>query len=132
MLRQDPGVDNALGLVKFLIPNRHSIFLHDTPQQQLFDRRLRTFSSGCIRLERPMELADYLLKDDPAWTGERVQEALGSGEPTRIAVKRPVALHMTYATAWVDRDGTAHFRADPYGRDEELARAIFGARHAGG
>ena len=132
MLRQDPGVDNALGLVKFLIPNRHSIFLHDTPQQQLFDRRLRTFSSGCIRLEQPMELADYLLKDDPAWTGERVQEALGSGEPTRIAVKQPVDLHMTYATAWVDRDGTAHFRADPYGRDEELARAIFGARHAGG
>ena len=80
MLRQDPGLDNALGLVKFMMPNGFSVYLHDTPQQQLFARRTRTFSSGCIRLEKPMELAAYLLKDEPGWNPLRIDEVVYSGE----------------------------------------------------
>ena len=126
-LRQDPGLDNALGIVKFMMPNGFSVYLHDTPQQQLFARRTRTFSSGCIRLEKPMELAAYLLKDDPAWTPLRIDDVIYSGETTEVPLSRPIPIHMTYSTAWVDPDGTLHFGADPYERDRLLHRALFRA-----
>ena len=126
MLRQDPGLDNALGLVKFIMPNGFSVYLHDTPQQQLFARRTRTFSSGCIRLERPMALAAYLLKDQAGWNPLRIDDVVYSGETTRVALSHPIPVHMTYSTAWVDPDGTLHFRADPYERDSILHQALFG------
>ena len=72
-IRQNPGPLNALGRVKFMFPNRHNVYLHDTPSRELFGRTERAFSSGCIRLERPMELADYLLRGDPSWPPERIR-----------------------------------------------------------
>lgn len=123
-LRMDPGPENPLGQVKFMFPNAYSIYLHDTPSRELFDRSRRDFSSGCIRVERPMELAEYLLRDDPRWTRERMDAALrGSGEQT-VPLSRPVPVHILYWTAWAERDGAVHFREDIYDRDDALAEAL--------
>lgn len=123
-VRQRPGPDNPLGQVKFMFPNEHDIYLHDTPADHLFDRVERDFSHGCIRLERPLDLARYLLKDDPKWTPEAVQSALASGEHASIPLPKPLAVHILYWTAWVDAGGTVQFRKDVYGHDAKLAEAL--------
>jgi L,D-transpeptidase YcbB len=122
-LRQRPGPDNPLGQVKFMFPNEHDIYLHDTPADHLFAEAERDLSHGCIRLERPMDLAHYLLKGSD-WTPEKLQEALASGEQKSIELPKPLPVHLLYFTAWVDKDGTVQFRRDVYGHDAKLAKAL--------
>jgi L,D-transpeptidase YcbB len=119
-IRQRPGPLNALGRVKFHIPNDFSVFLHDTPSTALFARSVRAFSHGCIRLEKPLELAEYLLGDDPRWNRSAIDAATGTGRERQIAVRQPLPVHILYWTAWAGRDGEIEFRHDLYGRDEPL------------
>ncbi len=122
-LRQRPGPDNPLGQVKFMFPNEHDIYLHDSPAEHLFAETERDFSHGCIRLERPMDLAHVLLQGSE-WTPEKLQEALDSGEQKTVTLPRPLPVHLVYFTTWVDKDGTVEFRHDVYGHDAKLAKAL--------
>lgn len=122
--RQDPGPLNALGVVKFMFPNLHNVYLHDSPARELFARPDRTFSSGCIRIEHPIDLAEHLLRTDSSWTRERILAAVERGEETTVRLPDPVEVHLQYWTSWVDSDGTVQFRKDVYGRDELLAQAL--------
>src|SRR5262249_59926326 len=99
MLRQRPGPTNALGRIKFMFPNEHFVFLHDTPSRDLFNRDERAFSSGCIRVEHPFELADLLLKDDPKWTAETLQQAVVSERSQSGSLQRPLLVLILYMTA---------------------------------
>ncbi len=123
-LRQQPGSHNALGLVKFMLPNPYAIYLHDTPARQLFAKPVRSFSHGCIRLEKPFVLAQYLLKDLPNWDEEHRTQITSSGVETEIRLPKPIPVHLMYLTAWADSSGTAYFRDDVYERDAELARIL--------
>ena len=116
-LRQEPGPANALGRVKFLFPNPYDVYLHDTPSRDLFQKDDRTFSSGCIRLARPLELAVYLLQGTPLGSMEALTAAIASDKTQSIPIPSPIAVYMAYMTAWVDRDGTVQFRRDIYNRD---------------
>jgi len=129
-LRQDPANSNALGRVKFIFPNEFSIYLHDTPARELFNKTKRTFSSGCIRIEKPMELAAYLLEDNSKWTFEKLTDALNSKKNRTILLSDPMNIHILYWTAWVDKDGTVNFRDDIYGRDRQLNIALNEKIHA--
>ncbi len=122
-LRMDPGPWNPLGRVKFMFPNAFNVYLHDTNERWLFDRHLRTFSSGCIRIERPVELARFLLRDRPGWSEERLQESLQRTRPMQVGIE-PVPTHIQYWTAWVDREGAIQFRSDLYQRDLDLEVAL--------
>lgn len=122
-LVQRPGPDNALGLVKFMFPNKYAVYLHDTNQRDLFDRTERNLSSGCVRLEHPFEFASLLMEGNPDWSGQRMQAILESGKTTRINLDRPVPVLLTYWTAWVE-NGNVQFRKDPYGRDEPILAAL--------
>ncbi len=123
-LRQPPGADNPLGRIKFLFPNRFDVYLHDTPSGRQFASSERDFSHGCVRLEKPFALADYVLAGDPRWDPPAVAAALAGGRTTTIAVPRPLPVHILYWTAWVDGDGTVQFRRDVYGHDATLAAAL--------
>ena len=123
-LRQDPGPLNALGRVKFMFPNKFAVYLHDTPQRSLFKRASRDFSSGCIRIEKPIELAEYLLQNDPQWPNEKITETIESGVTTVVRIKDPIPVHLLYLTAWVTETGTIHFGNDIYDRDPPLSRAL--------
>lgn len=115
--RQDPGPRNPLGVVKFLFPNRYSVYLHDTNNPDLFERAERFLSHGCVRLSNARELASYLLRDDPAWNDERLERAIAAGKTLTVMLPRPLPIHIIYQTAWVDGTGQVHFRRDVYGRD---------------
>lgn len=131
VLRQRPGPANALGRIKFMFPNRFDVYLHDTPATGLFGRAARAFSSGCIRLSRPLDLAEELLRDQPGWSRQAVERAIAEGAPQRrINLTTPVPVHLTYATVWRGGDGRPQFRADIYGRDAELQRALEARRGA--
>ena len=93
-VRQKPGPKNALGKVKFLFPNRFDVYLHDTPSRSLFSRTVRSFSHGCIRVEKPVELAEYLLKDNPAWTPQKIAAALAKGREQWVSIPRPLPVHL--------------------------------------
>jgi murein L,D-transpeptidase YcbB/YkuD len=121
-LRQRPGPNNALGRIKFLFPNRFNVYLHDTPSRSLFGRTVRTFSHGCIRIEKPLEMAEWVL--GPEWTPETIQAAIATGKERTVPVLRPIPVHVTYATAWVDAAGTLQIRTDVYGRDKPLDEAL--------
>jgi murein L,D-transpeptidase YcbB/YkuD len=123
-LVQAPGADNALGLIKFMFPNDHSVYLHDTNDRGLFDRAERNLSSGCVRIENPFVLADLLLAGRPGWSPERRDEILASGRTTRIDLPRPMPIVLTYYTAWVDESGTMQFREDVYARDQAVLAAL--------
>lgn len=125
VIRQRPGASNALGRVKFIFPNSYSIYMHDTPSQGAFALEQRAFSHGCIRLSRPQELAEYLLRDDPDWTPERIRQAMYSGQETTVQMKEKRPVRISYFTAWVDGEGLLNFREDVYGHDERLARELF-------
>jgi murein L,D-transpeptidase YcbB/YkuD len=118
--RQDPGPDNALGLVKFEFQNSEDVYLHDTPTKNLFDEDKRHFSSGCIRLEHPFELVTYLMKEDPEWNSEKEQQILAMGKTTYVRAATPTPVFITYLTAWVDDSGKIEFRDDVYGRDMSI------------
>ena len=124
-MRQKPGGDNSLGKVKFLFPNSFNIYFHDTPAKSLFNKDVRAYSHGCIRLSEPEKLADYLLKDDPKWTTEKINEAMNKGNEEFVAVKKPVPVFITYYTAWVDDSGKLNFRNDIYGHDADIAAKMF-------
>jgi murein L,D-transpeptidase YcbB/YkuD len=124
LLRQRPGPGNALGKVKFMMPNPFDVYLHDTDDRDLFREPRRSFSSGCIRLEQPLELLDWALAETPAWPPQAARMALDSGEERRVALDRPIPVHIEYRTAWVHADGTAQFRPDLYGRDRLVAAAL--------
>lgn len=124
--RQDPGPANALGRVKFMFPNRFNIYLHDTPARNLFDRSDRAFSSGCIRLERPLELAAYLLADVPGWDRAGIEKAIAEGATRIVRLATPIPVHLTYSTVWIGEGGTVQFRDDVYGRDGLLLKALYG------
>jgi len=124
LLRQDPGPGNALGRIKFQIPNRHDIYLHDTPSHELFARTERIFSSGCIRVERAVDLAERLLAADPAWTRARIEETIAAGSTVSVRIPAPLPVYLLYWTAWVDHDGALQLRDDVYGRDAALLEAL--------
>ncbi len=115
---QKSGDGNALGHVKFIMPNNFNIYLHDTPADGLFKRRERALSHGCVRLEKPIELAEYLLRDQPKWNRERIEEAMKSPEPINVNLKKLYPVHIVYRTVWVDEDGNVNFREDIYGHDK--------------
>ena len=114
-LRQKPGERNSLGLVKFLFPNEFNVYLHDTPADNLFDKLTRNFSHGCVRVDKPAELAAYLLRDQPEWTAEKIEKAMHAETENHVALKSPVPVHIVYWTAWVDSTGVLQIRPDVYG-----------------
>jgi murein L,D-transpeptidase YcbB/YkuD len=121
MVRQKPGKDNSLGLVKFIFPNENNVYLHSTPAQELFSRSRRDFSHGCVRVEKPAELAAYLLRNQPPWTLEKVQQAMQSGpDNQQVNLATPVPVLIFYITAVVEEDGSVHFFDDIYGHDKSL------------
>ncbi|HEX9161513.1 MAG TPA: L,D-transpeptidase family protein, partial [Thermoanaerobaculia bacterium] len=122
-LRQKPGPWNALGSIKFNIPNRYAVYLHDTPSRELFSRAVRTFSHGCMRVEKPVDLALYLLRDNPGWTKERIIEQSKTGVERAIDLRSPLTVHVLYWTAYVD-GGEVHFAPDIYARDPALDAAM--------
>jgi len=123
-LRKEPGPDNDLGRIKFIFPNRFAVYLHDTPTRHLFQREVRSFSSGCVRLEKPLELARYLLQDDPDWSREDLEDAIRSGKRRVVPLSTPVPVHLLYWTVWAGAGEAVEFRPDVYGRDELLDRAL--------
>ncbi|HEX7906088.1 MAG TPA: L,D-transpeptidase family protein [Chitinophagaceae bacterium] len=124
-IRQKPGGANALGKVKFLFPNSFNIYFHDTPSKSLFEKDKRAFSHGCIRLKEPEKMANYVLRDQPEWTPEKINEAMKSGEEKFVKVKNPIPVVITYYTAWTDENGKLNFREDIYGHDSRLAKKMF-------
>jgi murein L,D-transpeptidase YcbB/YkuD len=129
-LRQRPGPKNALGRVKFLFPNAHDVYLHDTPAQALFQRSRRDFSHGCVRVEEPEALAVWVLRDQPDWTRERIAEALAGADERWVSVSSRILVILLAGTARVRPDGSVAFTEDLYGHDAALERAL-AARDAG-
>ncbi len=124
-LRQDPGPENALGRLKFIFPNKHSVFLHDTPHRELFNKPERAFSSGCIRIENPLKLAELLLHND-ALQASDLQSIVDSGITQRIYLDKPVPVVIIYLTASIDTDGNVMFYRDIYNLDNKVLRALDG------
>ena len=122
-LVQEAGPHNALGQIKFEFPNKYSVYLHDTPAKRLFTDPERAQSHGCIRLERPLDLAEELLRDDSSWSREAVEEAIRGGETQRITLNEPMPVVITYVTAFVTDEGVVNFRPDIYGLDAQLKLA---------
>jgi len=125
-IRQRPGPNNALGRVKFMFPNRFNVYLHDTPARSLFARSGRAFSHGCIRLARPIDLAEQVLQSVRGWDRARIDRVLASKERTTVRLPAPLPVHLTYATAWLDENGAVQFRSDIYDRDTKLENALLG------
>jgi murein L,D-transpeptidase YcbB/YkuD len=124
-VRQKPGPKNALGLVKFIFPNQYNVYLHSTPEQELFSRSRRDFSHGCIRVERPADLAAWVLRDRPEWTMDKIQAAMKSGaDNVQVNLKAPIPVLILYSTAVVDPDGQVRFFDDIYGYDKSLDKVL--------
>jgi murein L,D-transpeptidase YcbB/YkuD len=123
-LRQDPGEDNALGLVKIMFPNPHMVYLHDTPTKSLFDRDQRTFSSGCIRVEKAFELAELVLNDPARWNQATMAEVVATKKTQTVNLAEPVPVLLLYWTAQPRPDGQVVFRNDIYGRDPATLAAL--------
>ena len=123
--RQRPGADNALGLVKFIFPNHFSIYLHDTPSDRLFFKEKRPLSHGCIRIEDPIAMAKYVMRDQPEWTETRIRTAMDARSEQTVRLKSPIPVHIGYWTAWVEPDGkTVAYTDDPYRIDAAHARIL--------
>ncbi len=123
-LRQTPGPWNSLGLIKFNIPNKYGVYLHDTPAKTLFEASARAFSHGCMRIEKPVDLAEWLLRDRPEWPPDRIVQESQRGIETTIPVTKPLPVHVLYWTAFVDESGELHFAPDIYHRDGRLDAAM--------
>ncbi len=119
---QATGDANALGRVKFMFPNRHAVYLHDTPTKYLFDRGQRTYSSGCIRIADPIWFAEYLLTDKDGWDRERITAAMRRATPLDVPINEHMPIHILYITAWADEEGNPVFRHDVYGYDKVLSK----------
>ena len=122
--RQDAGQGNALGQVKFMFPNPFNVYLHDTPHKELFQRTERAFSSGCIRVQKPLELAEYLLRDQPEYSKGQIRRIIESGVTQTVMLKKRPEVFLLYLTAWVDGNGGINFRRDIYERDRKLIDAL--------
>jgi murein L,D-transpeptidase YcbB/YkuD len=116
-LKQAPGPKNALGRVKFMFPNDHGVYLHDTPSKELFNRSIRTYSHGCIRVEKPIDLAEYLLRGTEKWTRSAILDTIERKKEKSISLPEEIPVYIQYWTAWVDDEGTVQFRNDIYGYD---------------
>lgn len=123
-VRQRPGPRNSLGLVKFMFPNDENVYLHSTPAQELFSRTRRDFSHGCVRVERPVDLGVWVLRDVPGWDREKIVEAMHAGKPTRVNLPRPLPVILFYTTAIAGLDGRPQFFEDVYGHDAKLEKAL--------
>lgn len=122
--RQEPGPLNPLGRLKFMFPNTFDVYLHDTPAKRLFSENVRAFSHGCTRIEKPVELGEYVLRDNPGWTREKLVNEIEEGIEKKVLIPRPLNVHFIYLTAWVDEGGTLQFRDDIYRRDKGLDEAL--------
>jgi L,D-transpeptidase YcbB len=123
-VRQRPGNRNALGGVKFVLPNNLDIYLHSTPAQQLFEQSRRDFSHGCIRVADPPALAEFVLRDQPAWTDERIRAAMAAGKTSTVTLTQPIPVVIFYTTAIADSAGRVLFQSDIYGYDRSLEQAL--------
>lgn len=124
LIRQRPGADNSLGLVKFMFPNKYSVYIHDTPSKSLFAREDRALSHGCIRLQNPEKFAALLLRDQPQWTESKIKEAMNRDSELIVNLKTKIPVVLVYLTFWADSRGQAHFRQDIYDRDEEVLELL--------
>ena len=127
---QNPGADNSLGSVKFMMPNNMSVYLHDTPSRRLFAKDYRALSHGCVRLGEPAKLAEYLLKDQQGWDADKISKAMGGASPATILLKKKYPVYLTYQTAWVDDEGLLQLREDIYGHDKFQAKQLSPPRTA--
>ena len=123
---QPPGPDNVLGRVKFVFPNKHDVYMHDTTQKELFAKAIRAESHGCVRVQNPDELAAILLDYDQGWSAARVESAIQNGYDQHVALSRKIPVHITYFTLWVNDDGSMSNFGDLYGHDARMATALFG------
>jgi murein L,D-transpeptidase YcbB/YkuD len=126
-IRQLPGADNSLGKAKFLFPNSYDIYFHDTPHKELFEKKNRALSHGCIRLANAEKMAGYLLRDQKEWMPEKINTAMNSGKEQRVSLSKPVPVFITYYTAWIDENGGLNFRDDVYGHDKKTGSRLFKA-----
>ena len=126
---QPPGENNALGLVKFLFPNKHDVYLHDTPNKSLFNSEVRAISHGCIRVRHPMKLAELLLAEDQGWDGSRVAMTVQKGSQDNQVNVSNIPVHLTYFTTWVDDDGKLRTFPDVYDHEHRIAYALAGKSH---
>ena len=124
-IRQKPGPGNALGKVKFIFPNSFNIYFHDTPAKSLFGQDKRAFSHGCVRLSEPQKMAEWLLRNDPAWPKEKIVRAMNQTHETSVKLKEAIPVFIIYYTAWVDENGLLNFRDDVYEHDKELIKKMF-------
>ena len=124
IIRQRPGSRNSLGQVKFLFPNRYSIYMHDTPSKSLFGETKRAFSHGCIRVVEPVKLAKFLLKNQKQWTKSKIVTAMKSGREKYVLMKKPIPVYIAYLTAFCDRNNVLNFRNDIYNLDEGMAATL--------
>lgn len=125
LIRQRPCEDNALGNLKFLFPNSYDMYMHDTPSKSLFNENDRDFSHGCIRLEQPLRLAEFLLREDTTWTSERMTTVISGGQETFVKLKKKTPVFIAYFTSWVDGAGKINFRNDIYGHDAKMEKLLF-------
>ena len=123
---QPPGGLNVLGVVKFAFPNKHDIYMHDTPSKNLFDKEVRDYSHGCMRVRNPRKLAEILLAEDKGWGAAQIAHQIAVGNDTHVALNRRIPVHVTYFTVWVDDDGKARYRDDLYGHDVRMIAALDG------
>ena len=124
LIRQDPGPDNALGRIKFMFPNKHLVYLHDTPSKALFERTERAFSSGCIRVENPYQFAELLLDDPNTWNRRTITQAIDSQQTRKVTLPRPVTVLLLYWTVAPDDSGDVIFKQDIYGRDAGILAGL--------
>lgn len=124
-VRQRPGGENSLGLVKFMFPNSNNIYLHDTPAKSLFNREERAFSHGCVRVEKARDLAIAITKKEKGWDAEKVDEAMHSEKENSFVLKKKIPVYIIYFTAWADENGNAVFFNDVYNRDDRLAHLLY-------
>lgn len=119
-VRQKPGKNNSLGLVKFMFPNSNNIYLHDTPSKSLFEKDSRAFSHGCVRVGKPRDLAIKILENDPNWTPAKIDAAMNAGKENSYTLKKKIPVYIGYFTAWVNAEGEVNFYEDVYERDQRL------------
>jgi len=131
MVRQKPGPKNALGLVKFIFPNDQNVYLHSTPSQALFAESRRDFSHGCIRVEDPKALAEWVLRNNPGWPREKVDAAFAAGKQQQVNLPSPIPVLIVYGTAVTKEDGKTYFFDDIYGNDKKL-ETLFRRAYASG
>ena len=123
-IRQRPGARNALGRIKFLFPNEHSVYMHDTPSKSLFKRDERAFSHGCVRVQDPVKFAEVLMQPQFGWSKNTIARKIAARRNRAVRLKENIPVHLTYRTVWVDKNGKLNFRRDFYGRDKTLAAAM--------